>query len=204
MSSHCHQPVSDMLGWPCFDDSFATVSEIMIQIAMQAMGAKRVFLLGCDFGATPDIKSNPFPQYVSSFRVPAVNGELTWTNAHYNHARRWTEMTARHEAGNLHRYSKCLPVDGSVHYDNPEDMIGQLTARKPFVAGVPNARESDILTAAVCLEYLKQKGLDLNNAENKDHPEDFRQAFSPMSHDRKLSVIETVMPKVLAEEPHLG
>jgi hypothetical protein len=202
MSSHVHQTVSDMLGWPSFDDSFATVTEISTCMA-RVLGAHRVFMIGCDFGASVETVSNPFPQYQSSFRMPTYSGQLVWTNAHYNHARRWVESHLQNPAfvGSLHRYSIGLPVKGEVYHADPMSMVAEIKQAGPMkMPKAPKARESDILTGYVILEYLKKKGYDAGDAVNQEHPEDFRYTFMGASHERKQTLIELAMNRMIGKE----
>jgi hypothetical protein len=200
LSSHAHQAAADMIGWPSFDDPFATVSEIMVQVARLNMHAKRVHMFGCDFGHVNGTDPNPFPQYVSSFRVPSYDGSYVWTNAHYNHARHWCEHVCTESPGTIYRYAKSLPVKGEIRYEDPMDLLKTIKKCKPYKVSVPKPRETDLLCAAVILEHLKRKGLDMDNATNPEHPADFRYDFSPLSHDRKLSAVSTAMGHLMQSD----
>lgn len=198
LSSHVHQAACDMVGWPAFDDSFATVSEIAVVIS-RILGAPRMFLFGMDYAAGPETTRNPFPQYASSFRMPTYDGRLVWTNAHYNHGRRWLEayMSTDSAKGTVHRYSVGLPAVGEKVLREPKDMLSLITPRAPFqMPKAPAAREMDILAAMVILKECRKKGFDADDATNKEHPEDFRYALMGSSHERKLTLIELAMDRV--------
>lgn len=203
MSSHCHQAASDMLGWPAFDDSFATVTEIATCMA-RIMNANRVFMVGCDFAAPPEMKTNPFPEYQSSFRMPTYDGRLCWTNAHYNHARRWMESHLAHELykkDGIHRHSVGLPVKGEMRYSDPMGMVAAVHTMAPFkMPRAPKARESDILPAATILNYLRKRGYDAGDAANPEHPDDFKYAFMGSSHERKQTLIDLALGRMIGTD----
>jgi hypothetical protein len=202
MSSHAHQAAADMLDWPSFDDSFATVTEISMCMA-RVMGAGRLFLVGCDFGADKSTIANPFPRYQSSFRMPTYDGSLVWTNAHYNHARRWVETHLRNPqfTGSLHRYAVGLPVRGEVRYEDPMKMAMEVKQLGPMkMPKAPHARESDLLGAAIITSYLRRRGYDAGDAVNYEHPEDFRYTFMGASHERKQTLIEIALNRMIGKE----
>lgn len=162
-----------------------------------------MFLVGCDFAAGPDTLVNPFPQYQSSFRMPTYDGRMVWTNAHYNHARRWVETHLRNPpfAGTLHRHAVGLPVKGEVRYENPMDMVAAVNQKGVAkMPKAPAARESDILGAAVILRYLKQKGYDAGDAVNPEHPDDFKYAFMGSSQETKKTLIEIAMNRLTGND----
>lgn len=201
LSSHVHQAVCDMLDWPIYDDSFATVSEISVCLS-RVLGAKRIFLVGVDFGAGVETKVNPFPQYMASFRMPTYDGSLVWTNAHYNHARRWMEshVAVPEMQGSIYRYAVGLPVAGEVRV-NPDSMLKEIrhSTRVPMPKA-PAARGADVLTNLLVLSYLKRKGYDANDAVSNEHPDDFRYALMGSSHERKLTLIELAMGRVCGDD----
>jgi len=176
-------------GYATLDEPCLTVSEIGVLLAKQ-MGARRIVLVGVDYGADD-------PRYRDRFPVAGAQGESLPTNAHYFHGARYLSHLCPRladEGIEIHRLGdNGVPIAGV----NPIDLEGltRLLAEAPPCPPI----ETGPTCSAPMLEAVEQSYRALRARGAAPGPEDttgFGADFEAIAGEQQVSEAEAGLEAV--------